>query len=226
MFVLNQVQWTYITTITDDSDLLVKEHAVFLSLVKENSLCVQYSMGKNMSEISLADIKTPGIVVFISDLTEARQLLKDLPPKYGLIIVTHDRKEMELNLTNKVLILRDGFSQIYHFSTFMVEKLSDLSNNSNVMRDYFLSRHNCSWNASSEDFTCANNSDLHDYFTVRSSEFDINTALYALDILSNGAQNASSNDNITDRGHVELSSFQNGGIIKVFIVTIYFEIDT
>ena len=213
MFILNQTKWIYVTTMAENHELPQAEHAIFLTKAKGNDVCVQYSMSEsdNSSEIPLAYIRTPGIIVFTSSLVDFGQKLKKLPPKHGVIIITHDRTELSLNLTNKVLILSDGFAQS-NFSNYLIKQLSNSANISENLKDYFVFRHDCSWNASSDELSCARPSVLTDYLLTRSSEYDINAALHAMDII---AKNRSFENGLPDNHQVSLSSFENGRLLKV-----------
>ena len=216
MLILNEAKWTYVTTMADNNELSQAEQTIFLSKAKENNICVQYSftMSENTSEFLQDKVKTPGIIVFTSSFRSIQQTLNNLPPKHHVIIVTHDISQMSLNLTNKILLLRDSFPQ-NNVSKYFLDLLSNNGNLSENYRDYFVSRHNCSWNDSSNDLSCATPSSVMDYFSARSSEFDINFVLHAMNMLIKHSENSSSTNDIDDSSMVAMTSLQNGKVLQV-----------
>ena len=216
MLILNEAKWTYVTTMAENDELSQMEHTIFLRKANENDICVQYSFSQseNTSEFLQDKVKTPGIIVFTSSLTNIGEKLETLPPKHGVLIISHDRSELTLNMTNKILVLNDGFPQ-NNFSNYILDQLSNNEKISVSLRNYFVSRHNCSWNATADELSCATPSAVVDHFSTRSSEFDINTALHAIDVLIVASENGSSRNELLDDSLVSLTSLQNWNIHKV-----------
>ena len=212
MHVLNQTGWTYITTMVDKDDLSQSEHTSFLALSKLQGICVQYSIVPGI-HLQLEEIKTPGIVVFASNLTELDQLLQVLQPDISVIIITHDRSAVTLHLKNKLLIVSDGFEPINGFTEYLIRDISGTANGSSRFKDYLVSNHNCTWNASNDNITCEGVSAIKHYLSTRSSEIDINRAVYAIDILHESAANKSKD---TPEGtFISMTSVSNGDIYEV-----------
>ena len=212
MHVLNQTGWTYITTMVDKDDLSQSEHTSFLALSKLQGICVQYSIVPG-THLQLEEIKTPGIVVFASNLTELDQLLQGLQPDISVIIITHDRNAVTLNLKNKLLIVSDGFEPINGLTEYLLSEVSVATNGSRRFKDYLVSNHNCTWNASNDNITCEGVSAIKHYFSSRSSDLDTNRAVHAIDILHESSVNKSKD---TPEGtFISLRSVSNGDIYEV-----------
>ena len=212
MHVLNQTGWTYIATIVDKDGLSQSEHTHFLALSKLQGICVQFSVVPGI-HLQLEEIKTPGIVVFASNLTELDQLLQGLQPDISVIIITHDKYVVTLNIKNKLLIVSDGFEPINGLTEYLISEVSVAANGSSRFKDYLMSNHNCTWNASNDNITCEGVSAIKHYFLTRSSELDINRAVYAIDILHEGAANKPKD---TPEGtFISLTSVNNGDMNEV-----------
>ena len=222
MYVLNQTGWTYVTTMVDTDELAQAEHTKFLNLAKEERICIQYTITTESSiQIEMSEVKTPGIVVFTSDLSNVGQFMKGVQPEHGVIILAHDRKGITPDITNKMLILTDGFQPMDDFSNFMMEALSHSTNRSSRLKDYVVFNHNCTWNATHEHLTCKDRSFLEHFFLRRSSELDINKGVEAVDTLLGGALNTSEEENSSSRIYrtaFSLSAASNGVIQKVTTV--------
>lgn len=173
----------------------------------------------------MSAVKTPGVVVFTSDLSNVVRLLKDLPTKYGVVIVTHGRIEVSFNITNKVLILSYGYNPVINISDIVKQVLDRVRNISrseidmqgtSVFRNYFVSRHNCSWDSSGSFFslTCENISAIESYFMTSPFKTDINTVVHELNMMDATIQNSSARNDDSTR-NLSLAAYSNGIVHKV-----------
>lgn len=160
--ILRRLNWTYVSTVTDDTLISAAEQKTFLKLADDSGICIGASYTVNdVINNNLADVHTSGAVVFLQNLLELHSFNGRLQ---NLVILSHDRAIEDsqiMDSVDKALVLTDNFPEDSIYNMTFVDYMLNLTNNAFPIENdtnvqYFVNMFNCTYNVTQQTTVCSN----------------------------------------------------------------------
>ncbi|KAH3819850.1 metabotropic glutamate receptor 3-like [Dreissena polymorpha] len=158
--ILRRLNWTYVSTVTDDTLISQAELKTFLKLADDSGICIGASYTVNdVINNNLHDVHTSGAVVFLQNMLELHSFGGRLQ---NLVILSHDRAIEDTQImdsVDKALVLTDNFPEGAINNTKFMDYMLNLTNNELLIENdtdvqYFIKIFNCTYNATEQTAVC------------------------------------------------------------------------
>ncbi|KAL3853428.1 hypothetical protein ACJMK2_016966 [Sinanodonta woodiana] len=176
---LKMLNWTYITTISDNMETTKAERDLLEKTVKARGVCIQDSLTAISGNISLSSIGTKGVVVFMSDNVLAENIANNVPT--GSLSLVLGPGVESASLYNG-LYVDDDYPSLNSFVKYFSSEARNATDWDQITIEYLVNKHGCLWNTTINILDCQVNS-TEQYLLLRTKKRDMHKVLGAYSLL-------------------------------------------